>query len=385
MRLRLIFLGTCAIAALGAARAQDAALASADAAFQQKRYADAILLYRNVVHSAQPDKTRAKAQFQIGWCRYFLNDRPQAQTEWAAAADLFPDQAALACEALLRAGNSAVGGQDLKAAAGYYQRSADTYTPLQEARPHAMQARCWLGNVRLRMAENTKKEVSEAQRGKPDRLTGEQVWEQAAADFHAAEEAYARVLSDFPEAGTLRAEAEMLLISLTLESALYHQGKTYAEVVKGADAFLAAWPDDAVRRPTVLMMRAEALFYQDRFAEALADIETIQTRYAETAKESLGTSQFYKARCYESLKDYARAVEEYRAYTAVESTSFNHRWLFGQALFFMGRCLEGLGKPDEALAAYKNVLDECPDCPVAEDVQTYQDRLTAPPAEDPTP
>lgn len=364
-------LSTCPVVA----QEIDQVITSADAAFAARLYADAIPLFQQVVSSIAAPAARARAQFQIGWSHYFLDDRRQAQREWVRLADLFPNQPAYACEALLRAGNSATGGRDLTAAASYYKRAADTYTNMPEARQFAVQARCWLGNVHIRMAEDIKRLASEEARAMPTVVTGEVIWQQAAPDFRAAEEAYTRVIQDFPEAGRLVTEAEMLLISLKLESALYNQGKTYKDVLEAADQFLEKWPDDTVRRPTVLMMRAEACFYLKQYDDALSDLDTIETQYKDTSQESLGTARFYTARCYEAKREFGRAVAEYQNFLDDEASAFNQRLLQSQARFFIGRCLEWSGMPTEALAAYAAVMRNYPDCPVSDSAKVYLDDL----------
>ncbi|HEY3413213.1 MAG TPA: tetratricopeptide repeat protein [Armatimonadota bacterium] len=359
------------------AQSVDPTVVAADTAYTAKRYAEAIPLYQQVVASKLPDGVRARAQFQIGWSYYNLDNRKQAQAEWVAAADKFPTQASYACNSLLRAGNSAVGAKDYTSAATYYQRAADTYTTAAEAREFAIQARCWLGNVHLRMAEQTKLRESRTALATGSVTTGEEIWKQAAPDFHAAEDAYSRVLKDFPEAGILRAEAEMLLVSLKLEYAIYGQGNSFEDVIAAAGAFLSKWPDDSTRCPTVLMMRAESCFCMRRYDASIADITTIQTTYAATAKESLGTSQFYMARCYEDMHDWARALAEYTNYLELAVPSFNERLLHSQAQFFTGHCLRGLGKTADAAAAYQKVIDDYADCPIARSAAIYRDDLAA--------
>jgi tetratricopeptide (TPR) repeat protein len=355
------------------ASAQDAS--AADAAFASKRYADAIPLYLQVVQKSSDPAVRARAQMQIGWAYYYLSDRKQAQTEWVRLADLFPDRPADASNALLRAGNSAAGGNDPAGAAGFYKRAADSYTDSAEARQYAVQARCWLGNAHIKLAESKKRAASDDARSRSITITGAEVWKQAEADFRAAEEAYSSVIQDFPEAGKLLTEAEMLLISLKMEYAIYVQGATYEDVCKASDAFLAKWPDDAVRRPTVLMMRAESLFYLNRFDEALADLATIQGQYASTARESLGTSLFFSARCLEEKNETEGAVEAYRKYLDASIPKFNQRLLDAQAWLFLGCCLQRLGRIHEALGAFDVILETLPDCPVAETARLFRDAL----------
>jgi tetratricopeptide (TPR) repeat protein len=329
----------------------------ADAAYSQKRYSDALAAYRSVADSTLPEPLRARALTRVGYCLYRLADRPAARAAWESVPDRFPTQSDFACDALLRAGNVAAAAQDYEGAIADYRRASDNYhdkATTSDARATAAEALCRLGSAYLNRAESDKATV-------PGGQTIAAAWAAGSDNFERAKSAFERVPREYPECAEWVAEARMQLVALSYEYAFSGSQGAYSDVVEEADAFLAAFPEDPVRRPTVLLLRAEALHEDGKPEAALRDVDVIISAYAATAGPSLGQAQYLRARCLHSRYDFEAALKAYRLFLDERRPCFLpevHRPL---AQYYVGLCLEGLGRPDQAITALEAVCHDYPD------------------------
>ena len=339
MRFRLCLLTALSVLLLFAlssrAQAVDPAVAPAEAAFAAKRYTDAIPLYRRVVASTLPASVRANAQWRIGDAYLQSQNLPAARAAWLALADRFPGQPGISCKALLRVANLALEQNDYIGAQFMYNRAVYSYGNAPDAAEFAVEALSRLGSTYLHMAEQEKK--------KGVRKTGNDISDSSAA----ARRAFERVVLLFPKENDWVANAKLQLMALKMESSLYGRARySAAEVL--ANEFLAEYPNDAKRAPTVRYLKAKSLYQQNRLDEAISEIRLLQKDFPDGGQPYV-SSQFLLGECYGGMRDYDNAIAAYRKFLTTVAAGFSGWQERPLAQLSIGLCLIGLGRKDEGI------------------------------------
>jgi len=125
-------------------------LASGNSYFEQKKYQEAIIEYRNAV---QQDARFGEARLRLAEAYVQIGDKPNALREYVRAADLLPNDA----KAQLTAGG-------LLLDAGHYDDAKGRAEKVLEGDPKSVEAHILLGNAlaRLRDFESAVKQLQEA-------------------------------------------------------------------------------------------------------------------------------------------------------------------------------------------------------------------------------
>jgi tetratricopeptide (TPR) repeat protein len=346
--------GTLLLATSLSAQVSDPSPEAADAAYSSKQYADAIPLYRRIVESGLPQEIRARAQLRIGYATYLLKDRDGARVEWLRVADQFPQEVAYAAEGLLRSSNLAMSAGDYGAALIALTRADDAYVSSAQAAQFAPEILIRMGEVHVHAAEVAK---ANAARDNDVEATGNTI----AAEFAAARRAYEKLQALFPDVANWSNEAAMQLVALDYERALSMGGKTMPDVVDAAGGALARLQTDAVRCPTVLLIRAEALTELGRIDEALEVLGEIQSRFTTSAGQAAGFSQFLAAYCAMRKHDYGEAITGFTQFVQQGKPCFNRIVYEPQALYLIALCQREIGKAAEAEQTLSKVVESYPE------------------------
>lgn len=309
------------------------ASSQAEALYKAKDYDKAIAAYQAILTSSAAAPVRAKAQLGVGQSLFRKKDYAAAKLAYLRTADQFPDQPEQACEALFRAANLISMEKDVDATIAAYSRAAKAHGGVAAARTFAAQAQVRVGQCYLVRRVEGKRQLSKAVA------------------------AYQAAIDNFPEQSDTVSEAKLQLVALKLEYAINNKA-TFAEAQKDAETYLATNPTPN-RTATARIVRAEALFHQAKYDDAIAEIGVIQSKYADAAKPS-GTSQFLLAKCYDGKGDYERAIKEYGTFLSAISDSFSAWEERPGAQFGIGTCLRALGRADEAAAAFAKLKTDYP-------------------------
>jgi TolA-binding protein len=313
-----------------------ATLDTAIARYDSKQYDEALPQLQQLADSKAPDALRARALAYVAFCQVGKGDRVSAKSTYETILNRFPaDQHA--CRALLGLGNLAGLEKDYPNALLSYERAANDFAHSTGARAWAAEAQCRVGSCRL---------------GYHDPAFG------GKRDLAKALEAFQRVVDRYPDQSDWVAEARMQLVALEMEYALNHR-VLFSEAQKSADAFLTTYPTDTKRIPTVHMIRAEALFHQDKFDDAITEIRLIQSQYSDSGQPA-GTSQFLLGQCYDRKGDYERAIAEYRKFVDAVKVSFSAWEERPGALYGIFTCERILGHRTGALAVVEELKRDYP-------------------------
>lgn len=343
--LSLPFLFVCPVLA----QTTSPTLASADAAYDSKHFAEAIPLYQSVISSGLAEDVRARAASRVGYAYRNLDDKKAARAAWERTATLFVGQPRYAGDALLRAGNLASADGDIDGAAQLYERAVTNYISNPEVEDTIVQAAAHLGYMRLRQFERSKVGIEDP--------AGQALMPGKHA---AALAAFRQVIGAFPKQKEWVRDAEMNALELMQQGALYGYGGDYTDVAAGCDRFLKTYGPDPKRTPVVMLIRAEALHQGGPQDDAIAAIETLRNAWPNTSPEILGTSQRLLANCYADKGDFERALVEYRTFLDGRMASYIPKVDRPYAQYEIGRCLHILGRNAEAISALNKVKEDYP-------------------------
>lgn len=171
---------------------------------------------------------------------------------------------------------------------------------------------------------------------------------QAKAALRRAEEELARRRSD----DTLRAEAPIRPPQPRVDQAELEEEPTLAEEMQAAPPAAAgvAGGED----PQVLYDRGYTLFHQKSYDLAEASFRTFLTRHPDS--DLADNASFWIGESYFARGDYAAALTEF----ADTVDRFPQGNKVSDALFKAGRCLEEMGRLDEAADTYREVQQRFP-------------------------
>jgi tetratricopeptide (TPR) repeat protein len=350
-------------------------MADADAAYQAKRYADAVPLYQSAVTSTLPNPDRARALSRLGYCFYHLGDKPQAQASWASISDKFPNEALYVCDGLLRAANlSAAAAATDEAITRYAQASTANYLTADETSALAYEALFRVGNLYVRRAELAKANAAKAARAAGKVPLASQVWDTAADDFGLARQAYETLVQDSP-ASAFAVDGYVALVALDYEYAMYDRGRNFEDVVAAANGFGERFPV-ATAIPAVLrLVRAEALHNLGKHGAALADLDVILKMSPKDAGQAYGSAQFLQARCHERMGQFDQAIAGFRKFLTDGEDSFLPEDDSATARRSIGCMLQLQGDPAGAEAAFQEVVQLYPETIWADDARAAIDGI----------
>jgi tetratricopeptide (TPR) repeat protein len=314
---------------------------AADSLFQAKDYDRAIRAYEQVLADRSlPSDIRASAQVRIARSQLFKGDSAEARKAYLVLAETFPDQPGLCSESLLHAGSLAAQAKDYESAIAHYTQAVERYAKSTEyARLRAAEAQTRLGSVYLARRVGGKREIGKAVA------------------------AFEKVEKIFPDQKEWVAEAKMQLVALKLEYAINDKAE-YAAAARLADTFIQAYPQDTKRLPTVRLVKAEALFHDGHYPEALKEANAVKDTYPDSGQPA-GTAQFLAAQCLERQRDYPAAIAAYRAFLAAPE-SFSAWEERPGALYFIAMCLRAQGDLGAAAKAVAELQEQYPDSYFAE-------------------
>lgn len=361
-------------------------LGAADALHAGGRFGQAAALYAQVAAAADaPAPLAADAAFMAADALERLGRNDEAEAAFALLAERAP--ADLAEESLLRLGALRERRQDIEGAIAAYDRVLGTATNAFR-RGQALLGR---GRARYRSYrfETAIEDFVRARRDFPD-VAAEAAYLHAMALYGAGRDEEARKVAEeferlYPEAPQLAevhlwmgkhsynrqdfAEARRLLTNFAARWPR-HQWADAALLWAGRAAFrqadypaaieiLSRLPRDYPRSPFLAEARfvqAEALGEQARFEEAILVLDEIINRHAES--EWVVPAWLRKGDSLYALGSDApaRYEEALRAYAVAESRPDGTPELSLQAAYKSGRCLERLGRLDEALERYHGVV-----------------------------
>lgn len=309
---------------------------AADSLFQAKDYDRAIPAYERVLaDKSLPSNIRASAQVRIARSHLFKGNPAEARKAYLALAETFTDQPGLCSESLLHAGSLSAQAKDYDSAIAHYTQAVERYANSTDyARLRAAEAQTRLGSVYLSR-----------------RVSGKRELDKAVAAFEQVEKV-------FPDQKEWVAEAKMQLVALKLEYAINDKAE-YAAAARLADSFIQAYPEDTKRLPTVRLVKAEALFHDGHYSEALKEANAVRATYPDSGQPA-GTAQFLAAQCLERQRDYPAAIAGYRAFLAAP-VSFSAWEERPGALYFIAMCYRAQGDLGSAVKANTELRTQYPD------------------------